>query len=82
MSIERLQRRRDHDVVFLGDRVADEIMRIDAAASALEVDVPALRLTADEAATTHVQHTKGSSYGCPVCEAQKQARTSPPASGA
>jgi hypothetical protein len=65
------RRRHDDDVLALGDRVADELLRLSLAAEVVPAPVPDLRLTPDVAETAP-KHT-GTAYGCPACAAAANA---------
>jgi len=71
MTGDGLQRRHDEDVVSLGDRVADELLRVSLADEVVHLPVPATPIATDAAAKPQ-QHT-GMAYGCPVCAAAAKA---------
>jgi hypothetical protein len=71
MTSEGLQRRHDEDVIALGDRVADELLRLSLADEVVHLPVPVAPIAPDVAAKPQ-QHT-GMAYGCPVCAAAANA---------
>jgi hypothetical protein len=66
-----LQRRHDDDVLALGDRVADELLRVSLAADVVPIHGPEIRVAGDTAEEAP-RHT-GTAYGCPVCAAAVRA---------
>jgi hypothetical protein len=67
MTSEGLQRRHDEDAISLGDRVADELLRVGLADEVLHLPVSPAPVEPDAPAKPQ-QHT-GMAYGCPVCAA-------------
>jgi hypothetical protein len=60
MTNPSVQRRHDEDVIPLGDRVADELLRLSLADEVVQLPV---------VAEATPQHRPGSAYGCPACQA-------------
>jgi hypothetical protein len=69
MTNRALQRRRDDDGPALGDRVADELLRLSHAADVVPLGGPEIHLADDAVTEPTTRHTPGTAYGCPACRA-------------
>ena len=69
MTNRELQRRHDDDAFSLGERVADELLRLSHAADVVPLGGHGVHVANDAAGETTTRHTAGSAYGCAVCRA-------------
>jgi hypothetical protein len=67
MTNRELQRRHDDDAFSLGDRVADELLRLSHAADVVPLGGPHLPVADDAEPQVALRHTSGTAYGCPAC---------------
>jgi hypothetical protein len=69
MTNRELQRRHDDDAFSLGDRVANELLRLSRTADVVPLGRPDIPVADDAVAEIAAQHTSGTAYGCPACQA-------------